>query len=345
MIEPAGAQHRDIGVDLGGLADRVGAADVVRALEEFGYFESDGQTEFLHLTYANDATLYVPVSQLHLIGRYSGVSADEAPLHALGSGQWEKAKQRAAKRARDTAAELLNIYARRASRQGHAFRFEAPDYEAFAEGFGFDETPDQLAAIHAVTQDLGSGKPMDRLICGDVGFGKTEVALRAAFIAAADGKQVAILCPTTLLAEQHFETFTDRFSNWPMRLAELSRFRSPKEVRVALDGLADGKVDIVIGTHKLLSKEVRFARLGLVIIDEEHRFGVRQKEAFKALRAEASQGAGSPPPRNRAGFWGTPCSSTSKCRCGPVERPVLPTSAMICPRRTMSPGLTSERFR
>ena len=246
----------------------------------------DGQTEFLHLTYAHDATLYVPVSQLHLIGRYSGASADEAPLHALGSGQWEKAKQRAAKRARDTAAELLNIYARRASRQGHAFRFDAPDYEAFAEGFGFDETPDQLAAIHAVTQDLVSGKPMDRLICGDVGFGKTEVALRAAFIAAADGKQVAILCPTTLLAEQHFETFTDRFSNWPMRLAELSRFRSPKEVRVALDGLADGKVDIVIGTHKLLSKEVRFARLGLVIIDEEHRFGVRQKEAFKALRAE-----------------------------------------------------------
>jgi transcription-repair coupling factor (superfamily II helicase) len=246
----------------------------------------DGQTEFLHLAYANDATLYVPVSQLHQIGRYSGASADEAPLHGLGSGQWERAKQKAAKRARDTAAELLNIYARRAARQGHAFRFDAQDYEAFAEGFGFDETPDQLAAIHAVTQDLVSGKPMDRLICGDVGFGKTEVALRAAFVAAADGKQVAILCPTTLLAEQHFETFTDRFSNWPLRLAELSRFRSPKEVRAALDGLADGRIDIVIGTHKLLSKDVRFARLGLVIIDEEHRFGVRQKEAFKALRAE-----------------------------------------------------------
>jgi len=246
----------------------------------------DGQTEFLHLTYANDATLYVPVAQLHQIGRYAGASADEAPLHGLGSGQWERAKQKAARRARDTAAELLNIYARRAARQGHAFRFDAQDYEAFAEGFGFDETPDQLAAIHAVTQDLVSGKPMDRLICGDVGFGKTEVALRAAFVAAADGKQVAILCPTTLLAEQHFETFSDRFANWPMRLAELSRFRSPKEVRAALDGLADGRIDIVIGTHKLLSKDVRFARLGLVIIDEEHRFGVRQKEAFKALRAE-----------------------------------------------------------
>ena len=246
----------------------------------------DGQTEFLHLSYANEATLYVPVSQLHLIGRYSGASADEAPLHGLGSGQWERAKQKAAKRARDTAAELLNIYARRALRQGHAFRFDARDYEAFAEGFGFDETPDQLAAIHAVTQDLVSGKPMDRLICGDVGFGKTEVALRAAFVAAADGKQVVILCPTTLLAEQHFETFSDRFSNWPMKLAELSRFRSPKEVRAALDGLADGTIDIVIGTHKLLGKDVKFRRLGLVIIDEEHRFGVRQKEAMKALRAE-----------------------------------------------------------
>ncbi|MFN9772868.1 MAG: transcription-repair coupling factor [Burkholderiales bacterium] len=246
----------------------------------------DGPTEFLHLQYANDATLYVPVSQLHLIGRYSGASPDEAPLHGLGSGQWERAKQKAAKRARDTAAELLNIYARRAARQGHAFRFDARDYEAFAAGFGFDETPDQLAAIHAVTQDLVSGKPMDRLICGDVGFGKTEVALRAAFVAAADGKQVVILCPTTLLAEQHHETFKDRFSNWPFRLAELSRFRSPKEVRAALDGLADGSIDIVIGTHKLLGKEVRFRRLGLVIIDEEHRFGVRQKERLKALRAE-----------------------------------------------------------
>ena len=246
----------------------------------------DGPTEFLHLAYASDATLYVPVAALHLIGRYSGASPDEAPLHVLGSGQWEKARQRAAKRARDTAAELLNLYARRAAREGHAFGFNAQDYEAFAEGFGFDETPDQLAAIHAVTQDLISGRPMDRLICGDVGFGKTEVALRAAFVAASDGKQVAILCPTTLLAEQHFETFSDRFSNWPLRLAELSRFRSPKEVRAALDGMANGTIDIVIGTHKLLSRDIVFKRLGLVIIDEEHRFGVRQKEALKALRAE-----------------------------------------------------------
>ncbi len=246
----------------------------------------DGPTEFLHLHYANDATLYVPVSQLHLIGRYSGASPEEAPLHALGSGQWEKARQRAARRARDTAVELLNLYARRAARQGHAFRFDAGDYEVFAEGFGFDETPDQLAAIHAVVQDLVSGRPMDRLICGDVGFGKTEVAMRAAFVAAADGKQVAILCPTTLLAEQHHETFKDRFASWPFRIAELSRFRTPKEVRAALEGLADGSIDIVIGTHKLLGRDVRFKRLGLVIIDEEHRFGVRQKEALKALRAE-----------------------------------------------------------
>ena len=246
----------------------------------------DGNTEFLQLEYANAAALYVPVSQLHLIGRYSGASPDQAPLHGLGSGQWERARQRAAQQARDTAAELLNLYARRAARQGHAFKFDAADYEAFAEGFGFDETPDQLAAIHAVTQDLVSGRPMDRLICGDVGFGKTEVALRAAFVAAADGKQVVVLCPTTLLAEQHFETFKDRFANWPFRLAELSRFRSTKEIRSALDGLADGTIDIVIGTHKLLGKEVKFKRLGLVIIDEEHRFGVRQKEALKSLRAE-----------------------------------------------------------
>jgi transcription-repair coupling factor (superfamily II helicase) len=246
----------------------------------------DGTTEFLHLAYANDATLYVPVSQLHLIGRYSGASPEAAPLHALGSGQWEKARQRAARNARDTAAELLNLYARRAARAGHAFAYPAHDYEAFAEGFGFEETPDQLAAIHAVIQDMVSGRPMDRLICGDVGFGKTEVALRAAFVAAADGRQVAVLTPTTLLAEQHFETFSDRFSAWPFRLAELSRFRSAREAAATLAGIASGEIDIVIGTHKLLSRDVRFARPGLVIIDEEHRFGVRQKEALKALRAE-----------------------------------------------------------
>ncbi len=246
----------------------------------------EGVTEFLHLVYAKDATLYVPVSQLHLISRYSGASADEAPLHQLGSGQWDKAKRRAAKQARDTAAELLNLYARRAARQGHAFSFEAHDYEAFCEGFGFEETPDQLAAIHAVVQDMVSEQPMDRLVCGDVGFGKTEVALRAAFMAVSGGKQVVLLAPTTLLAEQHYETFRDRFADWPVRIAQLSRFRSTKETNAALEGLSTGTVDIAIGTHKLLSPTLDLKRLGLVIIDEEHRFGVRQKERLKSMRAE-----------------------------------------------------------
>jgi len=246
----------------------------------------DGPTEFLHLGYANQATLYVPVSQLHVIGRYSGASPEDAPLHQLGSDQWEKARARAARRARDAAAELLNLYARRAARTGHAFAFATRDYEAFADGFPFEETPDQNAAIHAVIQDMVSGKPMDRLVCGDVGFGKTEVALRAAFVAVSDGRQVAILAPTTLLAEQHFRTFSERFAELPVKLVELSRFRSSKESRAAIADIKAGRVDIVIGTHKLLSAEVAFPRLGLVIIDEEHRFGVRQKEALKALRAE-----------------------------------------------------------
>ena len=246
----------------------------------------DGETEFLHLEYANESKLYVPVSQLHVISRYSGASPEDAPLHTLGSGQWDKAKRKAAQQIRDTAAELLNLYARRAARQGHAFQYSARDYEAFAESFGFEETPDQSSAINAVIQDMTSGKPMDRLICGDVGFGKTEVALRAAFVAVMGGKQVAILAPTTLLAEQHAQTFADRFADWPVRIAELSRFRTGKEVSNAIKGMADGTIDIVIGTHKLLSNDVKFTRLGLVIIDEEHRFGVRQKEALKALRAE-----------------------------------------------------------
>ncbi|MFN3956197.1 MAG: transcription-repair coupling factor [Tepidimonas ignava] len=242
--------------------------------------------EFLHLEYAQGATLYVPVSQLHLISRYSGVSADEAPLHRLGSGQWDKAKRKAAEQVRDTAAELLDVYARRAARQGHAFRFDAKDYEAFANDFGFEETPDQRAAIHAVIQDMISPRPMDRLVCGDVGFGKTEVALRAAFVAVSGGKQVALLAPTTLLAEQHYQTLKDRFAKWPVRIAEMSRFRTPKEIAAALRGLADGTIDIVVGTHKLLSEKTQFKNLGLLIIDEEHRFGVRHKEAIKALRAE-----------------------------------------------------------
>lgn len=246
----------------------------------------EGETEFLHLEYAKDTKLYVPVSQLHVISRYSGASPDDAPLHSLGSGQWEKAKRKAAEQVRDTAAELLNLYARRALRQGHAFAYSAHDYERFADSFGFDETPDQAAAIGNVLKDMTSGKPMDRLVCGDVGFGKTEVALRAAFIAVMGGKQVAILAPTTLLAEQHAQTFADRFADWPVRIAEMSRFRSGKEIAQAIKGMSDGTLDIVIGTHKLLSDDVKFERLGLVIIDEEHRFGVRQKEALKSLRAE-----------------------------------------------------------
>ncbi len=246
----------------------------------------EGETEFLHLEYAKETKLYVPVAQLHVISRYSGAAQEDAPLHMLGSGSWEKAKRKAAQQCRDTAAELLNLYARRALRQGHAFEYSAHDYQAFAESFGFEETVDQAAAITAVVSDMTSGKPMDRLICGDVGFGKTEVALRAAFVAVMGGKQVAILAPTTLLAEQHAQTFADRFADWPVKIAELSRFRSGKEITAAIKGMNDGTVDIVIGTHKLLSEDIKFSRLGLVIIDEEHRFGVRQKETLKALRAE-----------------------------------------------------------
>ncbi|MBL8423306.1 MAG: transcription-repair coupling factor [Candidatus Accumulibacter phosphatis] len=246
----------------------------------------EGDMEFLELHYAGDARLYVPVAQLHVISRYSGADPDAAPLHTLGSPQWEKAKRRAALQARDTAAELLALYALRAARQGHACQFKAHDYDAFADGFGFEETADQAAAINAVIEDMQSGRPMDRLVCGDVGFGKTEVALRAAFCAVAGGRQVAVLCPTTLLCEQHYQTFSDRFADWPVTIAELSRFKTAREASQALRELADGKLDIIIGTHRLLQKDVQFSRLGLVVIDEEHRFGVRQKEALKALRAE-----------------------------------------------------------
>jgi transcription-repair coupling factor (superfamily II helicase) len=246
----------------------------------------EGAAEFLLIEYAEANKLYVPVAQLQSIGRYSGGPPEQAPLHKLGGDQWEKAKRRAARAVRDTAAELLDLYARRATRKGHAFGLNQHDYEAFVEGFGFEETPDQAAAIAAALENMKAGRPMDRLVCGDVGFGKTEVALRAAFVAVADGMQVAVLAPTTLLAEQHFNTFSDRFADWPVKLAELSRFRSGKETGAALAGLTAGDVDIAIGTHKLLQKDVKFKRLGLVIVDEEHRFGVRQKEALKALRAE-----------------------------------------------------------
>ncbi len=242
--------------------------------------------EFLHLVYAKDATLYVPVQQLQMVTRYAGSDPDSAPLHQLGSGQWDKARRKAAQQIRDTAAELLSLYAARAIRKGHAFEFSAHDYAAFAESFGFEETPDQANAIAAVIGDMTSGTPMDRLVCGDVGFGKTEVALRASFVAVMGGKQVAILAPTTLLAEQHVATWKDRFADWPVRIVELSRFKTTKEINSALQAIAQGEADIIIGTHKLLSKETQFANLGLVIVDEEHRFGVRQKDALKALRAE-----------------------------------------------------------
>ncbi len=246
----------------------------------------DGPTEFLNLEYDGGDKLYVPVSQLEVISRYSGGPPELAPLHKLGSGQWEKAKKRAAAQIRDTAAELLSLYALRASRKGYAFKLNAHDYGAFSDGFPFEETADQAVAIETTIADLKSSKPMDRLICGDVGFGKTEVALRAAFVAVSDNRQVAVLVPTTLLAEQHFQTFSDRFADYPVRIAELSRFRTGREASAALAGLADGSIDIVIGTHKLLGRGVHFKNLGLVIIDEEHRFGVRQKEKLKALRAE-----------------------------------------------------------
>lgn len=246
----------------------------------------EGETEFLQLTYAKDAKLYIPVSQLHVISRYSGAVLENTPLHILGSNQWEKAKRKAAQQVRDIAAELLDLYSQRIIRKGYAFKYSAADYQAFIENFGFEETPDQIAAIDAVIADMTSDKSMDRLICGDVGFGKTEVALRAAFVAVMGGKQVAILAPTTLLAEQHAQIFVDRFSNWPVRIAELSRLRTNKEIKEAVEKIANGTIDIIIGTHKLLSNNIYFFKLGLVIIDEEHRFGVRQKEALKSLRIE-----------------------------------------------------------
>jgi len=228
----------------------------------------------------------VPITNLQLISRYAGADPEHAPLHQLGRGDWEKAKRKAAQEVRDTAAELLNLYAIRRTREGIRFKIDPADYQAFREGFAFDETPDQSTAINAVVDDMTSGKSMDRLVCGDVGFGKTEVALRAAFIAAMSGRQVAVLCPTTLLAEQHAATFRDRFRAWPVTVAELSRFRTGKESAKVLAGLADGTVDIVIGTHKLLSDKAQFKNLGLVVIDEEHRFGVRQKEVLRKIRAE-----------------------------------------------------------
>ncbi len=243
-------------------------------------------TEFLTLEYHGGDKLYVPVSSLHLISRYTGTTPDNAPLHKLGSEVWGKAKRKAAEKAHDVAAELLDIYARRAARKGFAYPEPDEQYLAFAAAFPFEETPDQEEAIHKVVGDMVSDQPMDRLVCGDVGFGKTEVAMRAAFLAVQGGRQVAVLVPTTLLAQQHYQNFRDRFADWPVRIEVLSRFRSKKEQDDVLKALADGQVDIVIGTHKLLQSSVKFSELGLVILDEEHRFGVRQKERLKSLRSE-----------------------------------------------------------
>jgi transcription-repair coupling factor (superfamily II helicase) len=247
---------------------------------------NDIPAEFISIEYAQSDKLYVPVASLDLISRYTGVDPEHAPLHRLGSGQWEKAKQKASQRVYDVAAELLDMHARRLARSGNSFTVDEHEYYAFIQSFPFEETPGQADAIKAVIEDMKESKPMDRLICGDAGFGKTEVAMRAAFIAVQNGRQVALLVPTTLLAQQHYQNFKDRFADWPVKIESLSRFRSNKDQEMVLQGLTDGTVDIVIGTHKLIQDNVKFQRLGLLIIDEEHRFGVRQKEKFKALRSE-----------------------------------------------------------
>jgi transcription-repair coupling factor (superfamily II helicase) len=240
--------------------------------------------EFLSLEYASGDKLYIPVASLHLISRYSGAEPENAPLHKLGTDQWQRAKRKAAEQVCDVAAELLDIYAKRAARTGIVYPEIDGQYATFAAAFPFEETPDQQQAINAIIRDMQSEKPMDRLICGDVGFGKTEVAMRAAFIAAYNAKQTAVLVPTTLLAQQHYQTFKDRFADWPVQIAVMSRFHQGKEQHKMLEDLAQGKIDIVIGTHKLLQADIQFKSLGLVIIDEEHRFGVQQKERLKSLR-------------------------------------------------------------
>ena len=246
----------------------------------------DETAEFLMLEYAGGDKLYVPVANLHLISRYSGSDESVAPLHRLGSETWQKAKTKAAKQIRDTAAELLEVYAHREARQGYVYQCPEEDYRTFCAGFPFEETPDQLQTITAVHSDMHSAQPMDRLVCGDVGFGKTEVAMRAAFIAVSSGKQITVLVPTTLLAQQHYDNFCDRFADWPVQVDVLSRFRSAREQNEILEKVASGKIDILIGTHKLLNSTIKYHNLGLLIIDEEHRFGVQQKEKVKALRHE-----------------------------------------------------------
>jgi len=275
------------------LSDLLPGAPVVH--EEYGVgrfvglatLEAGGLTsEYLLLEYADSDKLYVPVQALELVSRYTGAPAESAPLHKLGGDAWEKAKRKAAQRIRDTAAELLDLYSRREARQGEQLQADEADLRAFEAAFAFEETPDQAQAIEQVIADLGSARPMDRVVCGDVGFGKTEVALRAAFVAVQAGKQVAVLVPTTLLAQQHYQSFADRFADWPVKVESMSRFRSAREVNQTLQNLASGQTDIVVGTHRLLQDTVKFKHLGLVIIDEEHRFGVKDKERMKQLRAE-----------------------------------------------------------
>ncbi|MFP7723823.1 transcription-repair coupling factor [Lysobacter sp. A3-1-A15] len=285
----AGREPEAIIRDLGELTD---GAPIVHEDHGVGRYrglvvlEAGGEkNEYLEIEYAKGDRLYVPVAQLHLVNRYSGASAETAPLHSLGGEQWTKAKRKAAEKVRDVAAELLEIQAKRRARAGLAIDVDRSMYEPFAAGFPFEETPDQLSSIEAVLRDLQSSQPMDRVVCGDVGFGKTEVAVRAAFAAAAGGKQVAVLVPTTLLAEQHYRNFRDRFADWPLKVEVLSRFKTKKEIEAELARVTAGEVDVIVGTHRLLQKDVRFKDLGLVIVDEEQRFGVRQKEALKALRA------------------------------------------------------------
>ncbi|WP_434353661.1 transcription-repair coupling factor [Psychrobacter sp. HD31] len=255
-------------------------------LDVNGQGNVDDEQEFIHLKYADDASIYVPVTNLNLISRYSGGDPALAPLHKIGSGKWDKAKQKALEQIHDVAAELLNVQARRDAKEGIHFKVEQTAYDLFASQFAFEETPDQANAIDAVIYDMKQNKPMDRLVCGDVGFGKTEVAMRAAFIAVNAGYQVAVLVPTTLLAGQHADNFIDRFADWPINIASLSRFGGKKHQDKVMSGLADGTVDIVIGTHKILQEDVKFDNLGLMIVDEEHRFGVRHKERIKAMQSD-----------------------------------------------------------
>jgi transcription-repair coupling factor (superfamily II helicase) len=287
------ARTRDADAIISNLTDLTLGAPVVHEEHGVGRYlglqklaVTDIEAEFLTIEYAGGDKLYVPVSSLHLISRYTGADEEHAPLHKLGGEVWQKIKRRAAEKVNDIAAEILDLHARRAAKGGHAYLINMDEYASFAAAFPFEETEDQQSAIDAVLTDLAKPMAMDRVVCGDVGFGKTEVAMRAAFVAANAGKQVAILVPTTLLAQQHYQNFKDRFADWPFRIEGLSRFKNKKQQDEVIRCLASGSVDIIIGTHKLLQKDIRFRDLGLLIIDEEHRFGVKHKEQFKNLRAE-----------------------------------------------------------